>query len=298
MFPKPSTLYSAMTIGVTSLSFAAIFIRLADAPPLIIASYRLSIASVAMIAISIVYNLRSKKSRNNPRTSGKPFDKKDFLLLAISSTCLALHFVFWITSLSYTSVTSSVMLVTTNPFIVALASRVIFKESINTHVLAGVGLGIIGGLILTVGDAMEDGKLFGDLLAFLGAIAVVGYLLAGRSLRKNISTLTYATWVYTGAAIILVLASIISGQSFTGFSQGTYIALILLALGPQVLGHSLLNWSLAYATATLVAITVMAEPVIATLLAIPMLNEWPSQTSIIGGISILTGIYIAVRPKR
>lgn len=296
--PKDSLLYSGMATGVISVSLAAIFIRMAEAPPLIIASYRLSIAAAVTVAIAIGGNLRPKGPSSKQIPDSSHLNKADFLLLAVSSGCLALHFAFWITSLGYTSVASSVMLVTTSPFIVAITSRFIFSEPLYIRVMLGVGLGLLGGVVLTIGDAREEGRLFGNLLAFLGAVAVVGYLLAGRKLRRHIPTLTYAAWVYSGAAIILVAIAMISGQPFTGFSRDTYVALLLLALVPQVIGHSLLNWSLAYVTATLVAITVMAEPVIATLLAIPMLDEWPSQTTMAGGVFILIGIYLAVRPVR
>ena len=297
MWPRAAILHSAIVIYVICVSFAAILIRLADAPPLTIASYRLSIAALVMLSWAAWSRIRSSRVSTKQVSGGSSLNKRDIALILFSSVCLALHFAFWTASLDYTSVANSVVLVTTTPFMVALASRVLFGEPIYLYAMLGISVGIIGGLVLAAGDAGKPGQLMGDMLAFLGAVSVVGYLMAGRRLRRRISASTYNVWVYSGTALILVIAASLSGAPFTGFTQDTYVALLLLALVPQLIGHSLLNWSLAYATATVVAISVTAEPVIATLLAIPVLGEWPSQTSVAGGLLILMGIYLAVRPR-
>ncbi len=284
--------YLALSVGVVAVSFAAIFIRLADAPPLVIASYRLSIGAAVMVGLS-----SGARWRSGVRALSAPgLTKRDALLLGVASVCLALHFGFWIASLDYTSVTSSVVLVTSNPLLVALASRLLLGEAIQRRVLAGIGVGIVGGLILAAGDASREGELLGDLLAVLGAVAIVGYLLAGRRLRTHLPVLQYTALVYSGTAVLLVVAALLAREPFTGYTLGTYGAMVLLALIPQVLGHSLFNWSLAHVTGTAVAVSVMAEPVIASLLAVPILGELPNATSVGGGLIILAGIYLALRP--
>ena len=280
-------------MGVVSVSFAAIFIRLADAPPLIIASYRLSIGAGVMVALATGTRLRAPaRIASAPRLT-----RRDALLLGVASLCLALHFLFWIASLDRTSVTSAVVLVTANPLLVAVASRLLLSEPIQRKVLAGIAVGLVGGLVLAAGDAGREGELLGDLLAFLGAISIVGYLLAGRRLRTHVPVLQYTSLVYSGTAILLVAGALVAREPFTGYTLGTYGAMVLLALIPQVLGHSLFNWSLAHVTGTAVAIAVMAEPVIASLLAIPILGETPNATSVGGGVLILGGIYLALRPR-
>ena len=286
-----TSVYPALAAGVAAVSLAAIFIRLADAPPLVIASYRMVIGAAVMSALAVGAWLWGDH-KQAPRLS-----RQDLLLLGFSSICLALHFWFWIASLDYTSVASSVVLVTTNPFFVAVASRMLWGEPLRRYTLAGIGIGVAGGLVIALGDAGGKDELLGDLLAFLGATAVVGYVMAGRRLRAHVSVLTYTSVVYTGAALLLVVAAVLAGEAFTGYTTATYVMLVLLALVPQVIGHSLLNWTLAHVTATAVTISVMAEPVIATAAAVPILGELPPITSVGGGALILAGIYVAMRRR-
>ena len=285
------SLYLSLAVGVVAVSFAAIFIRLADAPPLIIASYRMTIAAAVMLGLAAGSWLRSGRAAPTRPTG------KDTMLLGVSSASLALHFWAWILSLEYTSVASSVVLVTTSPFIVALASRALFKEALYRHTVVGIAVGIVGGVVIALGDAGDGGELLGDVLAFVGAVAIVGYMLTGRMLRRHMPATTYNAWVYTGTAVILLVAAVLAGGPFTGFTTETYLWMVMLALVPQVIGHSLLNWSLAHVTATAVTIAVMAEPVIATALAIPILGEVPPWTSVLGGALVLGGIYVAMRNR-
>ncbi len=163
------------------------------------------------------------------------------MLLGGSAVCLALHFAFWIASLSYTSVASSVVLVTSSPIMVALVSHFLVKERVSQNVVAGIGLAFVGSLVLG----------WGDFLALLGAVAAAGYLLLGRRVRSSLSVLPYISFVYAGAAVILLVAMIAVGEPFTGYSAKTYVMLALIALVPQLLGHPSLNWALGYVSATL-----------------------------------------------
>ncbi len=272
-----------------SVSSAAIFIRLADAPPLLIASYRMVIGATVMLGIAI----------GSWATHGTNYlsliTKKDVPIVILSGICLSMHFWAWILSLEYTSVASSVVLVTTSPFILSIASRSLFKEPIHKYTVIGICVGIVGGVVIAIGDSGNGTELKGDLLAFLGALSVAGYMLAGRRLRSHLPVLTYNSLVYTTATFILFAIALIMGVSFTGYSSETYLWILILGLVPQAIGHSLLNWSLAHVTATTVAIAVMAEPVLATGAAAIFLSETPSLATIIGGLFILTGIYTAMK---
>ena len=287
-------LYVGLSVGVFAVSFAAIFIRLADeAPPLTIASYRLGVGALVMILFAGLSWVKNRRSV----FQGVNWD--DLPLLGFSALCLSIHFWTWIVSLNHTSVASSVVLVTTNPLIVAVASWLLWSEPVYRATMFGVVLGIVGGGILAVGDFASGGReLFGDAMAFLGAIAVVGYVMTGRKLRRRMPALSYNLLVYSGTAMLLILAAVIAGEPFTGFRTETYLWLLVMALIPQAIGHSLLNWSLGYVTATAVTIAVMAEPVIATAAAISILGEFPPPTSVLGGVVILVGIYVALRPRR
>ena len=147
-------------------------------------------------------------------------------------------------------------------------------------------------MVIALGDwDLGDRRLYGDLLALGGAVAVAGYYIAGRSLREQLSILGYIAPVYGTAAVLLAAAALATGAQLTGFDVEVYGWLVLLALLPQVVGHSTLNWSLGYLPATLVATAVMAEPVGASLLAWAVLDEAPPVTSVAGGALVLVGVF-------
>ena len=232
-------LYLGLAIGVVAISFAAIFIRLAEAPSLTIASYRMTIAAAIMVGLAAGSWIR------NGVHSVSGLTKRDLPLVLLSSASLSVHFWAWILSLEYTSVASSVVLVTTSPFLVAIASRAFFGEPIYKYTFVGIAVGVAGGVILALGDASGgESEIFGDLLAFAGAVAIVGYMLAGRRLRRHVPALSYNSAVYSVTAVVLLIAAILAGDPFTGYTSQTYLWLVMVALVPQVIGHSLLNWAL------------------------------------------------------
>ena len=227
--------------------------------------------------------------------------RRQWGLVFAAAVCLAAHFAFWITSLEHTSVASSVVIVTSNPVLVAIGAAVLLRERTSARAMAGVGLAVVGGVVIAVGDwDLGDRRLYGDLLALGGAVAVAGYYIAGRSLRERLSILGYIAPVYGTAAVLLTAAALATGAQLTGFDVEVYGWLVLLALLPQVVGHSTLNWSLGYLPATLVATAVMAEPVGASLLAWAVLDEAPPVTSVAGGALVLVGVFttlVGSRPR-
>lgn len=278
--------YVVLATGVISVSFAAIFIRLAEAPPLVIAAYRLCLASI------LIWPAAAVRSREELRR----LNKRDIIMAVLSGAFLALHFGLWIASLSYTSVATSVVLVTANPIFVAIASYFFFREKLTRQTISGIIVCLIGAVLIGYGNwRLGTSPLLGGVLALLGALAVAGYLLIGRQLRQTIGLLSYASLVYSSAGLLLLLATLAFGYPLSGYSTTTYIMLVLLAVVPQLLGHSSLNWSLRFVSATLVTIAVLGEPVLATTLAFLILNETPTLTEICGGILILAGIFVAFR---
>jgi drug/metabolite transporter (DMT)-like permease len=277
-----------LALGVICVSSAAIFIRLAEAPPLVIAAYRLCLAALVIAPIALV---RSKKEILG--LSGL-----QVLWALLSGLLLALHFGLWIASLDYTSVASSVVLVTASPVFVAIVSYLLLKERISAVTQIGIVVCFIGaGVIGYVNWNTGSSSFFGAALAFLGAIAVSGYMIIGRSLRQKMGLLTYIFLTYSAAGIFLLIAVAAFRQPLGGYSGGTYLMFLLLALVPQVLGHTALNWSLKYISATLITVAILGEPVIATLLAYLVLGEVPKAVEIMGGLIILGGIYIAFRQE-
>ncbi len=278
--------YSVLTLGVISVSFAAIFIRLAEAPPLVIAAYRLCLASLVVAPTAWI------RSRQELRG----LSRREVALALLSGAFLALHFGLWIASLSYTSVASSVVLVTANPIFVAIASYLLFRERLGRQGILGIVVCLVGAILIGYGNwRLGPQPLLGGVLALLGALAVAGYLLIGRRLRQNIGILSYTALTYSSAAVLLLVAALAFGYPLFGYSSTTYLMLVLLAVVPQLIGHTSLNWSLRFVSATLVTIAVLGEPVLATALAFFILDEAPTLTEVVGGILILGGIFVAFR---
>jgi drug/metabolite transporter (DMT)-like permease len=274
-----------LALGVIGVSFAALFIRLADAPPLVIAAYRLCLASLVLFPIGL--------SRSQQKLSH--LTRREVLLMLLAGTCLAIHFALWITSLRYTSVATSVVLVTASPIFLAVASRFLFKQGLTRLAIAGIAISLVGGVLVSYGNWQLGARpLEGALLAIGGAVAVSGYLLVGQRLRQSVAVLNYTTVVYSTAGVILLISALVFGYSLTGYSGKTYAMLALLAIVPQIIGHSALNWSLRFVPATLVAVAVLGEPVGATLWAFLFLHEVPTPSELVGGALILAGIFLAM----
>ena len=291
----------AFVFGILAVSTASIFIRYAqdEAPSLVIAAWRLTIATLVLLPAAYF----RKRAELRTLTRG------EVRLALLSGAFLALHFATWITSLEYTTVASSVVLVSTTPLWVALLSPFALKERVGRMVLIGMALALVGGGIVGVSDTCTwqagqlacpplsefvQGEAFlGDLLALAGAFAAAAYLLIGRKLRARISLISYVFVVYGMAAVCLVLIMLAAGQTPFGYSPATFLWFILLALVPQLLGHSTFNWALGYLSAAYVSITLLGEPIGSTVLAYFLLSETPSLIKVVGGILILLGIYVA-----
>jgi drug/metabolite transporter (DMT)-like permease len=275
-----------LIFAVLVISTASTLIKLADAPALVIAAVRLGIAGLVLTPAALVL-------RRSQLTSLFVSDGK---LALLSGALLSLHFFTWISSLQFTSVASSVILVATNPIFVGLGSVVLLKEKLKPLLVAGMAVSITGAILISLNDlSLGGGAFYGDLLAILGAITHSGYLLIGQRLRAKADNLTYITLVYGTAAVLLVGAALISGMSFAGYSSNTYWMMLLLAIGPQLIGHSSYNWALRYLTAAVIAVVILAEPIGASALAYFILGEQITLLEIFGGVLVLIGIALAIR---
>lgn len=278
--------YVLLFLGVLSVSFAAIFIRLADAPPLVIATYRMAIASVILVPIA----------STRFRQSFSKLSKHDMLLILLSSVFIALHFWLWITSLSYTSIASSVVLVTAHPAFVVVISYFLWGERLNKLTIGGIVVALIGVVFINYGGLTFGSQaILGNLLALVAGFFMGAYLIVGRQLKTRIDILSYLAIIYTCSAGILLVATIASGYNLFGYSPNTYLMLILLALVPQLIGHSCLNLAVRLMPVTLVSVAILGEPVGATLLGSFILNEIPTANEIAGGLLTLGGIFIVMR---
>ena len=295
----------AIIFGILAVSTASIFIRFAqeEVPSLVIAAWRLTVASLILIPIAL--------SRH--KTELLSLNRKGLSLALLSGTFLALHFATWITSLEYTSVASSAVLVSTVPLWVALLSPFTIKEPIRLVVIIGLVFALFGVIIVGISDVCSvtngsfscpnlaeftQGRAFlGDMLALIGAFAGAGYILIGRNLRANMSLVSYISLVYGMAAIVLIIIMFAAGLKPFGYPPQSYVWLILLALIPQLFGHSTFNWALGYLSAAFVSIALLGEPIGSTILAYIILQEKPTMLKLFGGGLILLGILIASRAE-
>ena len=284
--------YLALAIGMLAVSSSAVLISFArreGVPALAIAALRVALSAAVVAPLAL--------TRSRQELFRLPL--RDFGLAAASGILLALHFAAWISSLDYISVMSSVVLVSTNPLFVGLASILVLRERVGRLTIAGVVVAILGAAVVGLSDAGQagSGTLRGDLLALLGAAAASGYLLLGRRLRQRMSLIPYVAITYTTAAIVLLAVVFATGVSLGGWSAKGWLFVALLALGPQLIGHTAYNWALKHVSAVFVTVTLLAEPIGSTLLAIPLLGQVPPPVRIAGGVLILVGIWIASRAE-
>jgi drug/metabolite transporter (DMT)-like permease len=287
--PIPYRAKFVLPLGLVAISCASIFIKLCEAPPLVIAAYRLGLAALILTLFHFPQTFREIRR----------LSRREFFLTVLAGLFLSCHFAFWITSLKYTSVASSVIFVTTNPIFVALASLFLLRERITPALFFSILVAVVGGLMIGRGDwNLGRQTVYGDALALLGAIMATGYLLVGRRIRPKMSLGPYVTLVYGGAGVFLVLFALFNGNSFFGYSPKDYFLFVLLALVPQLIGHTTVNWALRFFSATLVAVFILGEPILATLLAYLFLGEPVNTDVFLGGGLVLLGIYLSAREER
>ena len=290
--------YSILATSVLVVSSAAIMIRFALAEgvsSLAIAAWRLGIAAFALIFIIA--------AKSNARSELANVSRKDFLLAGLSGVFLAAHFAAWISSLQYTSVASSVALVTTNPIWIALFSWLVFREKLGKWLLLGIAAAILGSVFIFAADARLEtlsagaNPPLGNSLALVGSLTVCGYLLIGRRLRTTMSLLPYIVLTYSSAALVLLGMAWANGNALAGYSMLAWLCLLGLGLGPQLLGHSGINWALKHIPATFIAIAILGEPIGSSLLAWWIFGEQFAPLQLLGFTVLLAGIYFASRDR-
>ena len=273
-----------LALGVGAASFSPILLRLADgAEPLALSFWRCLAGTILLLPFA------RRQLRSLSATS--------IAVCAISGAFLALHFASWITSLELTTVASSVLLVSTTPIFVALVAPAVVKERLAIAGWAGIAVAMAGTALIT-GVDIGGASLSGNLLALLGGATAGGYVLAGRIARRSVGILAYAVVTYGVAAGVLVAACAGQGVELTGYDAGTWWAIAGVVIGPQLLGHTIINLVLSEIDATTVSVSLMAEPVIATALAALLFDEIPSLVIYPGAVAIFVGIYVVSSADR
>ena len=287
---SPLAVGTGLVVGVLAVSTASILIRVAEAPALSLAFWRCALGAVALAPFAA-----------RSRRSGPAITPPQRRQLIAAGLFLAAHFAAFISSLSFTTVASAAVLVTTAPLFVGLGAAVFLREPPSRTTWIGIVIAMAGALGIAAADldGLAGGDaLLGDALAFGGAALVAGYLIIGRSLRSVLPVSRYAASVYGVAAGTLLIAALASGAALWGYSGATWLAIAGLVLGPQLLGHTVFNSLLAVVAPTVIAVVVIAEPVGSTILAYLLLDEAPSPGFWFAAPLIVVGVWISVRGSR
>jgi len=267
-----------LVISIISISFSSILTRMSASSPLLIAFYRMALSSSLIFPFLFIKKIK--------------IERKEILLSMLVGIILALHFITWITSLSYTSIASSVILVTSHPFFVSIVSFLLFKEKLHRKSIFGIILAFSGIIILFSSDYFYLPKTFkGDLLAFLGGIFAGTYIIGGRKIRQKAGIFEYNFIVYGTSSIFLLLLCLlfkinlkVSSKEFTIF--------LLMAIFPTLLGHFLFTFCIKYVKAAVISVSFLGEPIGSSILATILFREVPGIFSMVGGVIILFGIYL------
>lgn len=280
-------------VAVLAVSSSAILIRLAQSDGLSslwIAALRLTLASLILIPFTVL------RQRRTPPA----LPSSHIRTMAASGIFLAAHFASWISSLQYTTVASSVVLVSTGPVWVALYTGFVLRERIPPSALIGVALASCGTVFVALANPSSHEAthpLLGNALALVGGVAVAAYLLLGRRVRQQVATLPYIQVTYAFAALFLLVAAYFVSPLQEPKSNHAYLWVVLLAIFPQAVGHSLYNWMLASKSTSTVAVTTLGEPLGAAILAFFLLNERPTPFVISGAGLILAGVVAVYLPQ-
>jgi drug/metabolite transporter (DMT)-like permease len=276
--------FALLWLGVISASFSAILIRYADgAEPLAISFWRCAGGALVLLPFA-----RSGLGTLQPRAWRMP---------VVAGAFLAVHFATWITSLELTTVASSVLLVSTTPIFATLGAWLLLSEPVRARGWGGVLLAFSGTALVAGGD-LSGSSLDGNLLALIGGATAGGYVLAGRRARQAVGILEYAVIAYAVAGVALLVACAAGGVELWGYDAGTWWAIVGILVGPQLLGHTIINFVLKDIDVTTVSVSIMAEPVIATVLAFLLFDEVPPALLYPGGAAILAGIYLTSTARR
>jgi drug/metabolite transporter (DMT)-like permease len=277
--------YATLVLAVLLVSAGSILVRLAGAPPLAVAFYRMSIASALLLPFAL----------RDARSSWPKLGRRPTLLLVASGMALALHFATWIASLSYTSVAASVLLVNTAPLFAIVMSRVFLHEKAPLAVRIAIPIAMLGAAAIAFGErASSPTSLLGNLLALAGAVTLAGYQVIGRGLRDTLPLDAYLLAVWGTASVALAGLMAAFGTRFGAYPVRAWLLFAALAVVPTLGGHGLANRALRSLPAPTVGLFLIGEPVIASLLAFALFGETPGPATLAGGVVVLAALALVL----
>ncbi len=274
--------YIALAIGISALSLSAMFVRWSDAPGPMTGFYRVLISTLFLTPFFI----RQQKKL-------APINKKYLIIPLLAGIFTAFDFAFWNSSLKYTTAANATLLGNTSPLWVALFALFFFREKLRGIFWVGLTLALAGAALVMGSDFLTHPTLgLGDLMASTAAIFYAAYQLTTQRGRRDIDPFRYTWLVGVSATIGMFIMNIVLGNSFTGYSTQTWVIFFTTAIVSQMIGYLAITYALGHLPASIVSPTLIGQPILTTILAIPMLGEIPNATQWLGGAIALAGIYI------
>lgn len=290
----------ALVVAALGISVAAPLVRLSDAHPIAIAFWRLAI-SLGFVLIALLATGTWRELR--------AITRRELVIAIAAGIMLALHFWSWNASVDLTTIAASTTLVSLQPAVVAILSAVLLRERPRAVQVAGISIALAGAFIISTPALFSDAAAatpnaaVGNTLALFGAVAAAIYYLCGRSLRAGLGIWPYVAVVYGACFGALAAMAVVSGVDLAPQPPREIWVFIGLAAGPMLLGHTAMNYALRYRPAYVVNLTVLTEPVGATLIgaSLPGIREIPPSSTLGGGLVILAGVVLTVvgeRPRK
>ncbi|NLC94603.1 MAG: DMT family transporter [Bacilli bacterium] len=275
-----------VVLGVFLVSFAGIFVQLTDASPSVAAMYRLGLCGLLLLPVSLCHK------------DIKLIKKQDFRLMALAGLMISLHYFSWFTSLRFTSVTSSTLIICLEPLVALVFGFVLYREKIARSQFILLLVALVGVMIVAWGDIfLSVDALIGDAITFLAVIFMVIYLFIGQNVVKRYSFIVYSSILFIFAGIYLFIYNLITHQNLIDYTPKDWLFIILLVTIPNA-GQIIFNYALKYVKPSLIATAILLEPVFATIMAVIVLKDKIFFNQIIGGLIIIISVYIYLRREK
>ena len=283
----------ALAVAILAVSTSAILVRWSTAPSVVLAFYRVLLTTLLVVPFLFTRH----------RGDFGALRRRDWLVATATGAALAIHFAAFFESLAWTSVAASVTIVQSQPVFVAIGAALFLRERIGLRKALGIAVAIVGIGAMSAGEFLAGAvvagahPLYGNALALLGAGMAAVYVLVGRSLRQRVALVPYVLVVYTACTFTLLAVAVAQGLPLTGYGGREWLIFLALAVGPGLFGHTVVNWALEHVPSTVVSVSLLGEPVGASILALFLLAEVPGLTTVLGATVVLTGIYLTATSR-